>query len=204
MTPNYKYCRGREAPFLNVLFIGIAQIALDHTSLCQTGKRGKKSDPNHLGKPLHPWANMGKKVPQTMLASLYPPPSRKITNLKKGASLMMYDMQVWQFYSREVHYSYQSHHACWYQGIFSGVTGVHQLSDVTGYSLSQEVFLYICTITNYIFLFFSNIPIFIFLLQCHTSHMKYENIHSAGKINKVIDSRHPLNEEEHLINNRKI
>ena len=34
-----------------------------------------------------------------------------------------------------------------------GVTGVHQLSDVIGYSLSQEVFLYICTITKYIFLF---------------------------------------------------
>ena len=29
--------------------------------LCQTVKRGKKSTPNHSGKPLHPWANVGKK-----------------------------------------------------------------------------------------------------------------------------------------------
>ena len=38
--------------------------------LCQMGKRGK-SVPNHPGKPLHPWAYIGKKkVLQTILASL--------------------------------------------------------------------------------------------------------------------------------------
>ena len=38
------------------------------------GKRGKKSALNHPTKPLHPRANVGKKVPQTMLASFYTPP----------------------------------------------------------------------------------------------------------------------------------
>ena len=34
--------------------MGIAQIALEPPPLCQTGKHGKKSAPNHPGKPLQP------------------------------------------------------------------------------------------------------------------------------------------------------
>ena len=41
--------------------MGIIQIAGDPAALCQTGKCGKKSDPNHPGKPLHPRAYIGKK-----------------------------------------------------------------------------------------------------------------------------------------------
>ena len=50
--------------------MGIAQIT--PPPLCQMGKYGrKKSTPNHPGKPLHPRANVGKKVGLTILASLY-------------------------------------------------------------------------------------------------------------------------------------
>ena len=47
---------GKEAPFWNVLFLymGFAQIALDHPPFCQTGKCGKISFLNHPGKPVHP------------------------------------------------------------------------------------------------------------------------------------------------------
>ena len=43
-------------------FMGIAQIALD-LPLCQTGKCEKESAINHPGEPLHPRADVGKKVP---------------------------------------------------------------------------------------------------------------------------------------------
>ena len=42
------------------VYMAIAQIAQD-PPLCQTDKRGKKSVPNHPGKPLHPRAYIGKK-----------------------------------------------------------------------------------------------------------------------------------------------
>ena len=82
-----KLSLGKPLLEMRWFYMGIAQIALDPPpSLCQTGKR-KKSVPNHPGKPLHP-EQSGKKVPQTILASLYTPspPYRQ-----KGAFLSLPD-----------------------------------------------------------------------------------------------------------------
>ena len=54
-------------------YMGIAQIALDPPTLCQTGKRGKKSAQNHPGKPLHPQANVGKMCPKPSWQAFTPP-----------------------------------------------------------------------------------------------------------------------------------
>ena len=48
-----KVTQEREAPFC-CFYMVISQMALDPPPFCQTGKRGKKSAPNHPGKPLHP------------------------------------------------------------------------------------------------------------------------------------------------------
>ena len=74
-----------------VQFLDIAQIAIDPPlPLCQTVNR-EKSAPNHPGKPLHP-GQRGKKVPQTILASLYTHPLRTSqygnNTLQKAASLI--------------------------------------------------------------------------------------------------------------------
>ena len=51
------------------VYMAIAQIAQDPPSVKRTNV--EKSVPNHPGKPLHPWAYIGKKkVLQTILASL--------------------------------------------------------------------------------------------------------------------------------------
>ena len=42
------------------VYMVIAQIAQEPPPLCQMDKRGKKSVPNHPGKPLHPRANLCK------------------------------------------------------------------------------------------------------------------------------------------------
>ena len=45
----------REAPFWNVLVLyGHCPNSFRPPPLCQTGKRGEKSAPNHPGRPLHP------------------------------------------------------------------------------------------------------------------------------------------------------
>ena len=53
--------------------MGSAQMALDRRPLCQTGKRGKNC-PKPSWQALTPPGNVVKKVPQTILANLYPLP----------------------------------------------------------------------------------------------------------------------------------
>ena len=55
------------------VYMAIAQIA-QGPPLCQMDKRGKKSVPNHPGKPLHPRANLCEKMLQTIIASLFTSP----------------------------------------------------------------------------------------------------------------------------------
>ena len=69
--------------------MGIAQIALDLPPSVKRANVGK-SAPNHPGKPFHPRAMWGKKVPQTIQTSLYilPPLTGNAhmerTHFKKG------------------------------------------------------------------------------------------------------------------------
>ena len=90
----------REAPFeIFWFYMDIAQIALDSLPPLSNGQMWKKNAPNQPGKPIHPpspsvkranvekkrpkpsWQPLtpsgkrGENVPQTILASLYNPPS---------------------------------------------------------------------------------------------------------------------------------
>ena len=55
------------------VYMAIAQIAQGPPPL-SNGQTWKKSVPNHPGKPLHPRANLCKKMLQTIIASLYTSP----------------------------------------------------------------------------------------------------------------------------------
>ena len=61
------------------VYMAIAQIAQDPPSVKRTNV--EKSVPNHPGKPLHPWATWGKKVPQTILTGNA---HMETTHFKKG------------------------------------------------------------------------------------------------------------------------
>ena len=63
--------------------MGIAQIALDPPTLCQTCKRGKKVPQTILASPYTP-GQRGKKVPQTILASLTGNAHMETTHFKEG------------------------------------------------------------------------------------------------------------------------
>ena len=70
-------CQARlEKPLFEIclFYMGIAQIALVPSPPSVKRANVEKSAPNHADKPLQPKANVGKKVPQTILASLYIPP----------------------------------------------------------------------------------------------------------------------------------
>ena len=66
--------------------MGIAQTALDPPSV--KGANMEKSAPNHPGKPLHPWANMGKNGFNPSRQALPPLPSDNVqmetTTSKRG------------------------------------------------------------------------------------------------------------------------
>ena len=74
--------------------MGSAQMALDRRPLCQTGKRGKNC-PKPSWQALTPPGNMGQKVPQTILASLFYPAPGSPPEWRTGPSVIKLSPLHW-------------------------------------------------------------------------------------------------------------